>query len=157
MRHLRRELKNIKFKAYTKEDGGIGLTEKELNQLYYLNREYERLKKDIKERKDKLGYKSPVLSDMPKGGNKRDYTDEIADIADLEAAQSENLERIQFERLKLEKYIGKIRDSEIRLIMRLRHINGMTWREIGNETYMSYETVRGKYKTYLKDLTKLTR
>ena len=66
------------------------MTESELKQLFYLNKECERLQRDIKDKKTRVGYKSPVLSDMPRG-TPRDYTDDIDEIADLEAIMNANL------------------------------------------------------------------
>lgn len=133
------------------------MTEKELSQLFFLNRECERLQKNIDEYRQKIGYKSPLLSDMPKGGAGRDYTDDVAELLDLEAIQNANLRRIQRERARIEKYIGEVEDAEIRLIMRLRHINGMKWREIGAEMYMSHMTVQRKYRQFLKDVPNVPR
>jgi hypothetical protein len=131
------------------------LTERELKQLFFLKKECERLQKDILDKKTKVGYKSPAISDMPRG-NPKSYTDDIDEIVDLEAIMSLNLKRIQRERVRLEEYIGNIEDAEMRLIFRLRHINCMTWREIGDEMFMNHETVRRKYKKYLKYATNAT-
>jgi hypothetical protein len=127
------------------------MTEKELSQLYCLNRECEYLAKDIAERRARIGYKSPILSGMPGGGERREFADDIAELADLEAIQSANLRRIQRERERIEKYIGEIEDGETRLIMRLRHVNGMTWEGIGRELNADRRTVSRKYYRRLKD------
>ena len=127
------------------------MTEKELSQLYFLNREVERLQRDIDDKESSIGYKSPKLTDMPKGGMRKDYTDQVAEVADLKTIQAANLRRIQRERARLEGYIGSIEDAEIRLIVRLRHVNGMTWEGIGDEISMDRRTVSRKYYRYLKD------
>ena len=130
------------------------MTEAELSQLFFLNKECERLQRDIRDKKTRVGYKSPAMSDMPRGCGK-DYTDDIDEIVDLEAIMNLNLKQIQRERARLEEYIADIPEAEIRLIFRLRHINGMKWRAIGDEMFMSYETVRKKYKAYLKRVDKV--
>ena len=126
------------------------MTENELNQLFYLNKERERLKREIQAKKARVGYKSPGLSDMSKGPP-HSYTDDVDEIADLEAIMVLNLKQIQRERAKLERYIGAIRDAEARLIVRLRHVNCMTWEEIGAELHMDRRTVSRKYNSHLKN------
>ena len=131
------------------------MTERELKQLFFLKKECEQLQKDILDKKTKVGYKSPVISDMPRG-NPKSYTDDIDEIVDLEAIMNLNLKRIQRERARLEEYISSIGDAEIRLIFRLRHINCMTWEQIGNEMHMHHTTVIRKYRKGL-NCTKCTK
>lgn len=125
------------------------MTKEELSQLFYLNRECEKLQADILDKKTRVGYKSPVMSDMPRG-NPKDYTNDLDEIADLETIMALNLKRIQRERARLEDYIGSIENAEIRLIMRLRHINCMTWEQIGDELHMDRTTISKKYNNYMK-------
>ena len=131
------------------------MTEKELSGLFYLNRETEWLQKDLEKLEHSIGAKSPVLSHSPKGKGQRGISDLAVEIADLKAVIQLNLIRIQRERARLERYINSIDDPEIRLIFRLRHINGMTWREIGEEVYMSHMSAFNKHKSHLKNLQNL--
>ena len=126
-----------------------GLTEKELSQLFYLNRECEQIQKDIQDKQQKLGYKSPLVTDMPRG-NVKDPTNAIDDIADLEAIMRQKLVQIQEERQKIENFLTGIPDAETRLIFRLRHVNCMTWEEIGDEVNMDRRTAARKYYRCLK-------
>ena len=126
------------------------MTEKELSGLYFLNRETERLQKDLEELEYSVGVKSVVLSHSPKGKRRFDISDLAVEIADLKAIIQLNLLKIQRERARLERYIGGIDDPEVRLIFRLRHINGMTWEGIGYEIHMHHTTVLRKHKAYLK-------
>ena len=128
------------------------MTEKELSGLYYLNRETERLQDELDELEHSVGVKSIVLSHAPKSKRRYGVEDMAAERADLKAIVQLNLLKIQKERTRLERYIGSIENPETRLIFRLRHINGMTWREIGDEMYMTYETARRKHKAHLKKL-----
>lgn len=127
------------------------MTEKELSQLYYLNRETERLQKDLEELTQWGGYRSQVVNGMPKGGIRRDISDVAVEITELRELIQLNLKRIQLERARLERFIGSVEDSEMRLIIRLRHINGMTWEAIAAEINLERTTVSKKYKAYLKD------
>ena len=128
------------------------MTEKELSGLYYLNRETERLQDDLDELEYSIGAKSVVLSHSPKG--KRRFFSNVeamaAEIADLKANIQLNLLKIQLERARLERYIGGIVDAETRLIFRLRHINGMTWREIGLDLHMCHTKAFKKHRDFQK-------
>ena len=140
------------------------MTEKELSGLKYLNRKGEILRNDLNKLKDNLqeieasmGVRSQKLVCGPKGSLRFDVSDLVSSITDLkesiletEAAIVRNLVKIQRERARLEEYIGGIEDTETGFIFRLRHINGMTWREIGEEMHMSLGSVYGKHKAYLK-------
>lgn len=128
------------------------MTKKELEQLYYLNKETERLQNQVLELIHCCEYKSPVITGLPSGSFTSDNVSKYAiEIAELKNIISANLSRIFYERRKIEEYIANIEDSEIRLIMRLRHINGMTWEQIGYEINMDRRTVSRKYNKFIKD------
>ena len=128
------------------------MSEKDLSKLYFLNRETEMLQKEREEIEQSIGTKSVVLSHAPKSKVRYGAEDLAVELADLNAIIQLNLLKIQRERARIERYIGNIEDPETRLIFRLRHINGMTWREIGDEIYMSYNTARRKHKKYLQEV-----
>ena len=105
------------------------MTDKELSRLKYLNIETKKLQEEL----DELEYSADVTS-----------------AKDLKAIIQLNLQKIQIERARLERYIENINDPETRLIFRLRHINGMTWGKIGAELYMSHTSAFRKHERYLK-------
>ena len=126
------------------------MTEKELSGLYFLNRETERLQKEMDEIEYSISVKSVALSHAPKSKKRYGIEDVAVELADLKAIIELNLLKIQRERARLERYIGSIEDPQIRDIFRLRYINGMSWREIGYEMHMSYNTARRKHKKHLQ-------
>jgi len=130
------------------------MTEKELSQLYWLNRETEKLQEDLKKLKSNglYGlYKSPMITDMPKGAAQEDkIATYVSERLDLPGIIATNLAKIFHERNRLERYIDNIEDAEMRLIMRLRHINGLTWESIGNELGYTKQGVNKKYKSYFR-------
>ena len=133
------------------------MTEKELSGLYWLNRETERLQRELDELEESVGPKSPILSHSPKGRGKRRFCigDLAAEIADLKALIGLNLQKVQIERARLERYIGGIECAETRLIFRLRHVGGMTWRRIGDELHMNHETARRRHKAHLEKMRQM--
>lgn len=135
------------------------MTEKELKQLYYLNRETESLQNELRGLELELQYFDGYRSTQCKEGNRGtarfdtyDKLDEMIDNKRLLKQEIElNLQKIQRERRKIENYISAIEQSDIRLIFRLRHVNGMTWEQIGLEIHMDRRTVSRKYNRFLKD------
>lgn len=133
------------------------MTKGELNQLYWLNKETAQLQKDLAELRHKEIVISPSPNGMPRGSGKQDKIgDYVAEIMILEDTIRLNLQKIYYERNRIECYISDIPDSEMRLIMRLRHINGMTFEQIGDEVGYTKSGVIKKHKRYLESVTKFT-
>ena len=133
------------------------MTEKELSglreEIRCLNIETKLLQEELNELEYSIGVKSVVLSHSPKVKNRRQIgigvADLAAEIADKKALIQLNLQKIQIKRTRLERYIENINDPDTRFIFRLKYINGLTWREIGAELFMSYTSAFNKHKDYL--------
>lgn len=127
------------------------MTEKELNEIYYINIEIKRLKKEQEELESLSLVKGQEITGLP-GGNQTsnkvaDYAIELAEIKELIELE---IKRLYIVRAKIERYIETIDDAEIRLIVRLRAINNMRWEDIGEELGMERTTVSKKYRAFLK-------
>lgn len=121
------------------------ITKRELNQIYYLNRELEMwIKKKIEMEYD---LKSPVLG--------KDYKTYKYDNAEEEKVMlrlqiAENIDRIlgdiQQQRLKCYEAIQSINDSQLRLIIQFRCIELKSWQEVANKIgYGNGDSVRMAY------------
>ena len=132
------------------------MTEKELSGLYFLNREIKWLQDELDEMEQGIGVKSAVPSHGPKSRRRFGSNSPAVEIADLKAILQLNKLKIQREQARLERYIGNIECPETRLIFRLRHIDGMTWREIADEVHMDFTTAYRKHKQYLENATNAT-
>jgi len=133
------------------------LSVEELNQLYYLNIETAKLQESLE------GLESEIITLSERSGSKLSHTPKhrgrrapiykLEDLLDsttgLKKRIKRNLRKIQRERLRLEKYISTIEDVEIRLIFRLRHMEGMSWDEIGQQMHMHRTTVFRKHRAYI--------
>ena len=127
------------------------MTEKELNQLHYINTEINQLKCEISELENKSIVKAQVITGMP-------FCDGVGDPTGIRGTElSERkmllnlaLTKAEIEKNRLERFIAGIEDTEMRIIIRLRHINSLTWEEIGEEVHMSRTGVYKKYKRFLK-------
>lgn len=131
------------------------MTLEQATQIYYINKEINAVKLDLAKLEGSRTYlKGITYSDMPKGGVK-DVTDDYNKYLDeqmrLRKELNNALERLQHERLAMERFLQTIDDSEIRLIVRLRCINNMSWREIGNKLNSDRTTVSKKFYKFWEE------
>jgi len=107
------------------------MTKKELSQLYYLNREIEEQQKRLAELEVAATSSGTTITGMPKAHSVSDKLANYAiEIADLKALLDLNLKKCFYELNRLNRYINSIDDSQIRIILALRYINGLSWRQI---------------------------
>ena len=75
------------------------------------------------------------------------------EIADLRALQDLNLKKCFYELNRLNRYINSINDSEMRLILSLRYINGLSWQQVAFSIGAYNESVpRKKHNKFIKNL-----
>lgn len=126
------------------------MTIEEVSELYYINKEIAQIQREIAELKKKNYYKKPVMSDMPKGSRGTDIRECVDSIKALEDSLHYNLLTLQRKRVAAEEFLQSVEDAEIRLIMRLRVVNNMSWENIGKEVGMSRTTVSRKFYQYFQ-------
>ncbi len=128
------------------------MTEKELNQLCWLKKEIKQLDKKLKKLENMSLTKNPIITELPFGNEKSDNVARYScDIVDLQNELIAKRHKCILKEKQIEKYIDNITDSEIKQIIRLRHVEGLTWAEIGGEMSLDRRTVSRKYYKYLKD------
>ena len=107
------------------------MNKRELSQLYYLNREIEQLKSRIEELECIAVSDTSRITGMP---HVTGISDKVgiyaAEIADLKELLDLNLKKCFYELNRLNRYIEGIDDSQMRMIMTLRYVNGLSWRQI---------------------------
>ena len=128
------------------------MTIEELSQLYFLKKELEKEKVRLNELLSLRGGSSMALSPTSFGKSISDKTGELAaSISDLREMIDENIKRCFDEMKKISSFIYSIENSEIRLIMSLRFINGMTWQQISfNIGYQDESTPRKRLERFIK-------
>lgn len=122
------------------------ITKHDLSQLYYLNKEI----KGIGERISDLKYKIKIL--------KENFTQKEQDFMQEEAQSLVDFlflrqKKCFHEQQKLELFIEKIPDSQLRSIFALRYVNCLCWQQVAfsiGEHDESY--VRKKHDAYLKKI-----
>lgn len=130
------------------------MTIKEANAIYYINIEIKRIEKDIAELEASRSYYKPVnLDGMPRGSpGGFNVSEEYLEKHDrLDQMLNAKLRQLKQKQLEFETFLSSIDDSELRLIMRLRCINNMTWEEIGSEMGFHRTSVSGKFYSYFND------
>jgi hypothetical protein len=113
------------------ELGVVLMTKQELSQLYYLNREIEQLKNRIVELECVATSTSSRITGMPHASGISDKVGRYAaEIADLKELLDLNLKKCFYELNRLNRYIESIENSEMRMILSLRYINGLSWQQV---------------------------
>lgn len=111
-----------------------GITKRELSQLYYLSREIERDKRRLKELEALAEGTTQHLTGMPIAPGFGDKTARYAiEIMELKEIIECNMRRCMIEYNRLIRFISSVEDSQMRQILTLRYVNGMTWQRIATE------------------------
>lgn len=123
------------------------MTEKELSRYFYL-------KKEVKSIEDKL-------IEFGDGVSATSYEEKIGSSgvpSSIQEKRSILIEKLINARLtaleeyiKIETYINKVEDSEIRSIMILRFQELKNWEQIGYELHMDRTTAMRRLRKFLKD------
>lgn len=128
------------------------MTFEEASQIFYVKREIDKLYKELADLKQQSFVKPINISDMPRGGVSKDlfveYTNSILELEDMIRY---SLMKLQRERKKIEQFLDTIKEPELRLIIRLRCVNNMNWKEIGKEVGCERTTASKKFYKYFKD------
>ena len=107
------------------------MTIKELSQLYWLNREIERDKARLNELYIKAASCTQTITGMPHVPGITDKIGNYAgEIADLRGIIEANIQRCFYELSRLNRYIDVVDDPQMRMILSLRFVNGLTWRQV---------------------------
>lgn len=107
------------------------LTKKELSQLYWLNREIAEEKRKLAELEVAAVGSTAKITGLPHVTGAHDKVGDLAiliaeqrDLIDLKVRQSV----IEYNRLN--RYINGIEDAQMRMILSLRYVNGLSWQQV---------------------------
>ena len=131
----------------------INLIKKELSQLYYLNREIEQLQARLTELESLATSCTANITGMPRANGISDKIGKYAaEIADLKSLLDLNLKKCFYELNRLNRYIQSVDDSEIRMILSLRYVNGLCWEQVAASisVYASGDSVRKAHDRFLR-------
>ena len=128
------------------------MTKHELSQLYYLNRKIVDLKRRIEELEALATSCAGQITGMPRASG---ITDMLAnytvEIADLRALLELNLQKCFYELNRLNRYIESVDDGQMRMILTLRHVNGLSWQQVAESVGEGYsaDTIRKAHDRFL--------
>lgn len=107
------------------------MTVRELSVYYKLQKRLERNRGMLLSLIEAAGLKAQALDGMPHAPGVSDKVGDMAvEIADLKDKIASLEKACDRERLKMEKYIGQIKDDQTRMIFRLRFLRCMTWSQV---------------------------
>lgn len=131
------------------------MNKKELSQLYYLNKEIEQQKRRIEELECVATSSTAKLSGVPYTGGISDKVGKYAaELADLKALLELNIQKCWYELNRLNRFIDDVDDSELRMILRLRYINGLQWEQVAANisSYATGDSVRMMHSRFLQKI-----
>lgn len=126
------------------------MTERELNELYYIEKEIEAIALALEELPADAGLGSRMFCGMPHG---TDIGDRTAAIALKRVSLQNRLQQAVEKRIeaigKIHKYIDRVQDAEVRSIMIMRFIELKSWDEIGDKLHYNRTTAVRTLHKYL--------
>lgn len=136
------------------------MTKHDLSQLYYLNREIVQLQKKLDELESLKISCTSQITGMPRVLG---FSDKVgnyaAEIADLKSLLDLNLKKCFYELNRINRYIQSIDDSEMRQIIALRYVNGLSWNQVAASisVYATESSVRKAHDRFLQKELKAVR
>lgn len=129
------------------------MTKNELSQLYYLNREIGLLQNKLFELDCLANSCTAKITGMPTASGISDNLGKyVAEIADLKSLLDLNIKKCFYELNRLNRCIQSVNDSEMRMILSLRYVNGLSWQQIAYSIGASDEQQpRRKHNKFLKE------
>ncbi len=107
------------------------MTKKELSQLYWLNREIEEQQRRLDELECLATSCTSNITGMPKSQGVIDKISKyVAEIGDLKSLLDLNIKKCFYELNRINRYIESVEDSQMRMILSLRYVNGLSWQQI---------------------------
>lgn len=135
------------------------MDKRELYQIKGMTKEIEYLKRELKNAEycidtkmaaDTVTGSSPVYPYIKHvitiaGVDTKDYQRRVKRLRNkLKSRIDELMDKVA----EAEEYIATVPDSETRLILQCRFINGLTWEQIENEMHMSVATAKRKFRKW---------
>ena len=128
------------------------MTIQDLSKYYLIKKEVQKLKDRLTEI-ESTNISSSKISDM-KVDSSRNINSPVEITANriikLKTKLEKEIAKSYDEELKLENFISDIEDKTVKLIIRLRFKDGMTWQEVADELSYDRSTPYKKLTSYLE-------
>lgn len=123
---------------------------RELNKLYYLKIDIENIKEEIRSIPI---ITSPQITGMPHGSEMSSPVDSyVFKKEKLEEKLNRKIAKYTEELVRIENIIDKIDDAEVRVIARMRLVQGLKWEKIGEKVHLDRTTCAKKLKKYINSM-----
>lgn len=129
------------------------MTKKDLSQLYWLNREIAEEKRKLAELEVAAVGSTAKITGLPHVSGAHDKVGDLAiliveqrDLIDLKIRQS------VIEHNRLNRYIASVDDAQMRIILSLRYVNGLSWQQVASHIGggNTADAVRKSHDRFLK-------
>ncbi len=110
------------------------MDQKRLYRLFYLPKQIDHLRREIRQIEERLTAISPSLTGMPHGGGVHDKIGEgVPELVDKKEQLKQKILAYQTEENEIERWIDRIEDIHLQLIVKLRFKEKLSWQEVANE------------------------
>ena len=121
-----------------------------LNKLYYLKVDIENIKDEIRSLPT---ISSPQMTGMPHGTNISSPIEQYLIKKEVLIEKlNHKIEKYTEELIRIEEFIDRIDDVEVKAIARMRYIQCMKWEDIGAKVYLDRTNCARKLKKYIQNI-----
>ena len=124
------------------------MKEKELNKYYYLKKEVEDLEERI-ETYD-VGVSSVRVKELNVDSSPQFSSIQEKVIELKDKWMQKRVEALE-EYIKIESFIDRVDDAEIRVLLRYRYLDLLSWEQIGEKVFMDRTSVSKKIRKFLNN------
>ena len=132
------------------------ITKKDLKNYLQMNAKLTRLEEKLTEMRHTIEKpRSAVLSDMPKGGMRKDFTDNVDNLLELQEVYNRQWDALIDERIRIESAIAKLSDPVECAILGYKYIDGLTWEQVCVKINYSWVQTHAYHSKALKNIAEL--
>ncbi len=132
------------------------MTKQELSRLYWLKREIAENQRRLQKLEEAAHQCTSQLTSAPTFGGNCDKSGNLAaQIVDLKDLLTQEIQQACEEYKQLIRYISSVNDPQMRLILSLRYVDGLKWKQIASRIGLRDEQLPRKWhNTFLKKYEK---
>lgn len=123
------------------------MTEQELSRYYWLKKEVEELQEKIATFDVGISAVQPKEVDIQSSKQYSSIQEKYIELRDI--WMDKRVKALE-EYIKIEKYMYSVEDEELKLIIRYRFLNCMTWEDIGYKMNYDRSTIIKKFRKFIK-------
>ena len=128
-----------------------------LRKFKYSDEDIQRKENKIKELKDRIenttGVKCVSISDMPRGGIPKEFTDYVNEYLDEIVILTNNIKRKKALTERIENAIDNLEDYELRRILKFIYYDKLTIPETARKMFVSERTIKRNHKQAIIQLS----